>query len=363
MKKIFFVLAAVAALASCAKVEAEYEQTGEIALAPVPQNITKAMIVDKGEGNKINFPTSEKFNVWAWYKQLDAGTSVATWMADNTTNQPYIPEKPFKYRNNTSWGGETPYYWPKLGSLLFAGYYPNDLETIIEDSSVEYTFDSNTNKMVFKGIPQSQVGATGQYKEDIMYFNMTETSSASGPVSVIFKHALSWITVNVKKSADSPKIVIDEIKFTKVNDKGTGTVDGSATISWETTGDSDAVTDLGKNIDLDKTATKLVEPLIIPQAMAGDLVIKYTVYSSETEKFTEVYTKALSALKTDLDTWEPAKHYIYNVEIGTSEILIDPLVKDWTNVEVPVEVNKTPANDSNIEGSGSDSDDSESGNN
>jgi hypothetical protein len=38
-----------------------------------------------------------------------------------------------------------------------------------------------------------------------------------------------------------------------------------------------------------------------------------------------------------LSTWEPAKHYIYNIEIGTSEILIDPTVQIWTDVEVPVE--------------------------
>ena len=45
MKKILIALAAVAALASCSKVEAEYEQTGEITLTPVTKNITKTMKV------------------------------------------------------------------------------------------------------------------------------------------------------------------------------------------------------------------------------------------------------------------------------------------------------------------------------
>jgi hypothetical protein len=190
--------------------------------------------------------------------------------------------------------------------------------------------------MVFTGIAQSEVDAT-DYKEDIMYFNITPSSSASGPVAVVFKHALSWITVNVKKSEDSPKIVIDEIKFTKVNPEGTGTVNGAAVISWTTTGTA-AATVVGEDVELEETATKLVEPLFIPQTMAGDLVITYTVYSSATEKFTETYTAKLSTLKADLDTWAPAKHYIYNIEIGTSEILIAPTVEDWTDVEVPVEV-------------------------
>ena len=328
MKKIFFAIAAVAALAACSKSEVAYEQGNEISLAPVPQNMTKTMMT--GE----SFLTTESFNVWAWYKQLAAGTEVAEWQADATEDQLYIPEKPFEYREGTNWGGVTPYYWPKLGSLLFAGYYPTDIA-----ENVEYVFDAENNKMVFTGIEQTWVAdyeeGEEDYTEDIMYFNMTASSSASGPVAVVFKHALSWITVNVLKSEDSPKIVIDEIKFTKVNPEGTGTVNGAEVISWATTGTA-AATVVGEDVELEETATKLVEPLFIPQTMAGDLVITYTVYSSETEKFTETYTAALSELKDDLDTWAPAKHYIYNIEIGTSEILIAPTVEDWEEVEVPV---------------------------
>lgn len=325
MKKIFFAIAAVAALASCSKSEVAYEQEREISLAPVPQNMTKTMMTGK------SFLTSEQFNVWAWYEQLPAGTDVAAWQADASFDQLYITESPFVYREGTNWGGETPYYWPKLGSLLFAGYYPTDIA-----EKVDYTFSASDNKMVFKDIAQTEVDAT-DYKEDIMYFNMTASSSASGPVAVVFKHALSWITVNVKKSEKSPKIVIDEIKFTEVNPEGTGTVNGASVISWATTG-TPAETVVGTAVELEETATKLKEPLFIPQTMDGDLVITYTVYSSDTEKFTETYTAPLSTLKADLDTWAPAKHYIYNIEIGTSEILIAPTVEDWTDVEIPVEV-------------------------
>ena len=325
MKKIIFAIAAIAALAACSKNDTAYEQGREISLAPVPQNMTKTMMT--GE----TFLTSEQFNVWAWYKQLDPGTDVARWQADDSEDQLYITESTFVYREGTNWGGETPYYWPKLGSLLFAGYYPTDIA-----GKVDYTFNASENKMVFTGIAQTEVDAS-DYKKDIMYFNMTASSSASGPVAVVFKHALSWITVNVKKSEDSPKIVIDEIKFTEVNPEGTGTVNGASVISWETTGTADK-TVVGTAVELEETATKLKEPLFIPQTMAGDLVITYTVYSSDTEKFTETYTAELSKIKTDLDTWAPAKHYIYNIEIGTSEILIAPTVEDWSDVEVPVEV-------------------------
>lgn len=327
MKKIFITLAAVAAIAACSKSEVEYQQTGEISLAPVPQNMTKTMIT--GEA----FPTAESFNVWAWYKQLPAGTSVADWQDDATADQWYINEKEFENRSGgADWGGATPYYWPKLGSLLFAGYYP----TAIADD-VEYVFSATENKMVFSDIQQSEVAATGS-TEDIMYFNMTPNSVASGPVAVVFKHALSWITVNVQKTAGSPKIVIDEIKFTEVYPKGTGTVSGTDDIIWATSGTA-AATVVAEDVELSETSAPLdKEPLLIPQDMNGKLVIKYTVYSSDTEYFTEVYEDALNTLKEGVQKWEPAKHYIYNIAIGTTEVLIQPEVAEWDPVEIPVTV-------------------------
>ena len=340
MKKIFFALAAVAALAACSKSEATYDDVqNEIAFVAVPQNITKAMIT--GEA----MPKTDLFNVWAWYKQLDPETSIADWQTDGTDNQWYVVEKPFGYRNATNnWGGVTPYYWPKLGSLLFAGYYPVDIK-----NSVEYFFTATDNRMVFNNIPQSEVNSIDEdeFTEDIMYFNMTDVSSAAGPVSVIFKHALSWITVNVKKSEGSPKIVIDEIKFTAVDDRGTGTVNNSATtnkekeIVWVPNGNPDAVTVFGTDVELQESATKLVEPLFIPQTMNGEMVITYTIYSSDTEYFQETYRANLNSYKTSEGTamskWEPAKHYTYNIEIGTSEILIQPTVQAWEEITVPVE--------------------------
>lgn len=342
MKKIIFALATVTALAACSKVEATYDDVqNEISFAPVAKNITKSMVTT------TTFPTTESFNVWAWYKQMPAATTIADWQAENTIdNQWYIVEKPFVNRDAKTWGGQTPYYWPKLGSLLFAGYYPTSLA-----GNVSYEFENNSmggrNKMIFSGIYQSSVAADTDpktYSEDIMYFNMTGVSSAAGPVAVVFRHALSWITVNVKKSADSPKIVIDEIKFTQVNDKGTGTVDNSAAnneIVWVTEGNVSAETVFGNNVELATGPTKLIEPLFIPQTMNGEMVITYTIYSSDTEYFQETYRANLNSYKTSEGTamskWEPAKHYTYNIEIGTSEILIEPTVQPWEEVTVPVE--------------------------
>lgn len=355
MKKILFALAAVAALASCAKSEVEYTRTGEITFAPVTKSITKSMMTSSA------FQTSESFNVWAWHNQVAAGTDVATW--NKETDNYYFEEAEFVLRNQSDWGGKTPYYWPKVGSLLFAGYYP----TTVKDKA-SYTFDANTNQMVFADYGQSVVDSEG-YTEDLMYFNMTETSHNSGPVPVVFKHALSWVTVNLSRTTDNadsaeyPKITVTDVTFTNVNPKGTGTVTGTdGKIAWTVNG---TVADTKVNqadVVLSSAQQKQTEPLFIPQSFTKDdastadtneameLKVTYKISSSATESFTETYTVALAGMSgkegdqdVTVNAWEPAKHYIYNISIGIEEILITPTVENWTEVTANVATGDTAA--------------------
>ena len=67
MKKIFFSLLAIAAIASCAKTEAVYEAgESEIKLAPVTKLQTKANFLGAVDG--IVYPTQENFDVYAYWK-------------------------------------------------------------------------------------------------------------------------------------------------------------------------------------------------------------------------------------------------------------------------------------------------------
>lgn len=355
MKKLLISILAIAAITACSKSEVEFEQTGEITFSPVAKNMTKSMMTGTA------FQTSESFNVWAWYKQVPAQTTVADWTA-GANEHLYITEGTFVNKDD-NWGGKTPYYWPKVGSLLFAGYYP-----ITISNSVDYTFNANDNKMVFSDIAQSQVAVATEpatYSEDIMYFNMTEKSHSSGSVAVVFKHALSWITVNLSRptanasDAEYPKIHVNSVTFTNVNDKGTGTVTGTdGIITWATNGKAaNTVVTPDAGVTLTTTPQKQTEPLFIPQTLTDgtgstpdmELQVNYTISSSATETFTETYTinlAGMSTTDTDADgneikisAWEPAKHYIYNISIGIEEILIAPTVAEWTSVTVnlPVE--------------------------
>ena len=203
MKKIFIALAAVAALAACSKSEVAYEQPGEIGIAPFAQNRTKAMV----QGTA--FP-QENFALWAYYKQLPAGKTIAEWQSSTEAQQTYIDNKEFKPSTTAGlWGGVIPYFWPKIGSLLFAGYYPVTMKNM-----VSYEFSATANKMTVAGYTPGDYQTTGfvnttgaNHVEDFMYFNMTATSSdgstvgaqnsvtTGSQIDVFFRHGLSWISV------------------------------------------------------------------------------------------------------------------------------------------------------------------------
>lgn len=336
MKKVLTIIAAVAMVA-CTKSEV-YEKN-ELFISPVAENTTKAMM-PKGEF------LGQSFNVWAWHNPTPALTNaVSTFQAgfaDNSTTV-YVNERPFIKKNaeKNLWGGQTAYYWPNTGSLLFAGYHAPGLA----DDQVTYTFDEDDNKLVFTDVMQSAVTAEG-YADDIMYFNMTPSSynKITNEVHLKFNHALSWITVTLAKRADpviEAKITIEDVTFTSVCEKGTGTVEEFSPISWTASDAKDfAFSGLPMVIEYDmidgKEATKiykLQEHLFIPQGIDGLLVVTYSVESSDKSKFTEIYKVDLRSLKEGAhNTWDAGKHYTYNLSIGTDEILVTPSVEPWENV-------------------------------
>lgn len=347
MKKLFVTFLAVASVIACTKSNVEFEETTEIGLKPVAHNVTKSMMTG------TEFQTSESFNVWAFYKQLPAGTTIEKWQAATDVKQTtYIDEKTFENVKDTkTWHGVTSYYWPKVGSLLFTAYYPTSAE-----GKVSYEFSDEVavengenipakNQMVITDYPQSRVASTG-YSEDLMYANMTPSSYSANNVALTFKHALSWISVVLVKSSATPDnatITVSSVEFTNVKPQGDAVVNGANEIEWtaEGTAANVNVVESAQTLAKGNTAQLAYEPLFIPQAM-NDMVITYNIKSGDGSNFTEVKTITLNTLKSGEKTytnWEPGKHYIYTITIGTTEILIEPSVTDWAKVaySIPVE--------------------------
>ena len=338
MKKIFLALAAVAALAACSKVEAEYTSSDEIAFAPVASNRTKTMLSET-----TTFP-DENFNLWAFYKQVDPGTNIAGWQASDAAQQTYVEEKTFVKKSNGLWHGETSYYWPKLGSLMFVGYYPTSIA-----GQVNYTFTKDVNKMTIVNYVPGFVTTNTTHEEDLMYFNMTPASYRNTDVPVTFRHALSWIQVVLAKDADTSgdaTITVNSAEFVGVSPFGNAVVNNSPDtaadetneIQWTAWGETKNVVvteDAGHVLVPNNTTPLEKQPLFIPQGMTS-LLVTYTIASEDGSKFTETKDIPLANIITDHNSWKPGRKYVYTVTIGTREIYIKPSVVDWATVEVPV---------------------------
>lgn len=149
MKKIFISILAIAAITACSKTEVSYDVQSEIYILPVNENVTKSVM----SGNDF---LGDHFMLWAWYNETAAGSDmIATWKAgfasDPVATTIYIDEKTFVEKNDAQnkWGGETPYYWPKTGSLIFAGYHAPRLTG---PDDVQYRFSENQNCMIFNDV-------------------------------------------------------------------------------------------------------------------------------------------------------------------------------------------------------------------
>ena len=205
MKKIFFSILAVAALASCVKSEAVYtEDNSEIKVKPATALATKANQLAAIDGTE--YPTEENFDVYAYWANLPAGSEFTT--ADDVTV--YLGETgavEFTNKGNY-WGGTTTYYWPKNGSLRFAAYSPSNVDMAHDLDSDTYTVEGYEHPTTTATTWDLLVAPTSK-----SYTAMT----AAENVSVVFEHALSWITVKVvAKDAEAAKAF--DIKKVTIND-------------------------------------------------------------------------------------------------------------------------------------------------
>lgn len=327
MKKIFFALLAVAALASCAKTESEYvESQNEIKMAPVTSYITKT-VYNAIDG--IKYPKAEEFGVWAYWDGKGG-------------NDVYLDNKVFT-NSGQYWAGKADtYYWPKNGNLRFSCYSPAVVPGVAHDPendvfTVNYTQSNKTAETI-----------------DFMLSPITvpyNANTAAENVAVVFEHTLAWITLKVKAAnADAAKaftihdLIINDV-YTNA-DLTADMNDGVQYKEWE-----NANTPAAYNVVLDgdinlTTIARVAENIengtvVIPQ-VPTTLTINFTQNemvdengNTSTPELTEQTLTIPLELNNENDNkWHPGKHYIYTIVFDLDEIVINPSVADWEDVIV-----------------------------
>lgn len=330
MKKYFFILAAAAALAACAKNEVTQvlsQENTEIAYNVAPK--TKTLTA-----NQENFATDNVFASWAFYLPKDQ-----TWAANSATSQPYIVNSTISHKDGTWKDQNKSYYWPKDGgSLTFLAYSLNkgNLTLAGTDShfnctnthgingAIELMDNKNTDFLV------AEIAADKTANENQYVFNGVPT---------LFKHKLSRVACTVKKAADyaDKKFELKEINFLNVATYGSYGQLPTEGFTASTVKHDQVYTNAVQEITTTAAAVAAEDVVIyMPQTFAdatAKIQVKYTVTTTVgttvgTSTVVEDCVKEIS-INSKFDEWAMGKKYTFNITFALDEITWDPAVEKW----------------------------------
>lgn len=349
MKKILLSLLAVAALASCSKMDVVYDEPTEIGFKAVAGNMTKISGTPAGSLNQ-----NQELGIWAfWDNDATAGA-----VADFTNySDPYLVNALFAKKTSTSWGGSpTGYPWPVNGALVFAGYTTqgdNVFPTSGDGTKVSY--DLETDKMTFTNYDNTE-------EFDLCWFGRTANSynyRADGTsVPANLSHALTWITIKVYgEGTPIGNWTIKSMNLLNVVTKGTGVCTGTTTTdattgvitpasaTWTAVNTEDSYKIYGKTNNgiteshtITDSEVELSNNVIIPSDPL-ELVIEFK-YNVGTKEVTESKTVNLKLNDNNTIPWVAGVHYTYTLKFQGNEILVAPSYSGWSpgsNYPVTVE--------------------------
>lgn len=333
MKKIFFSLLAVAAIASCAKTEEIYTgEQAEIKIKPTTSIATKANVTAAIDGT--TYPVAENFDVYAYWSTDPAGSKFTTGTEYLGYEDALAGGVEFTNKGNF-WGGKSDvYYWPKNGSLRFAAYSPASVDMAHELATDTYTVTDYVQPNDTDLTWDLLVAPTSA-----SYNSLT----AAENVSVVFEHALSWITLKViAKDASAAKAFdIKKVTINNVNTQADFAAMMTDGIQYEEWADQDVpanyvVFEGNQNVTLESTIIETVDngTIVIPQPTTS-LTVDYTQLPLPgTPQLDNQSITVDLVLDGDDTPWHPGKHYVYTLVFGLDEILINPSVGDWDDVIV-----------------------------
>ena len=344
MKKIIISMMAVAALAACTKSEVQYEPAGEISFAPVAKNVTKSVAgYDEDGAFDGVFPTEIDLYVFA-----NAGTGAAA-----AHDEEYFKNALFQWQTEKNhldvaaggaYAGQPTRYWPNVKTLVFAGYSD---ACGLDTTTPEMDFEQNV--LTIPSYTQNNEDYELEGENDLMWFPCDNEaySKQTNEVVAQMKHACSWITINVAGDATTSgnwilnSLVLKNLAHTGKVECGLTAATWSSFAAYDDEDYYNAQTTEDFNpAEGTEFTTALKEYykteannfIVIPQ----EPVVLEVTYSYESD--TNITFSETKQIPLDYDgvdgtntAWVWGTHYIYNITITASEILIDPVVVDWTN--------------------------------
>lgn len=348
MKRILVSFLAIAALVGCSKADITYDdQPQEIGFTPYSKKSVKSAVTTTDYPNSLNM-----------YVFAQAGAADAE---DVTTyNEPYFKNAEFNDKSTNQADGifsgtAQPYYWPNVKRLIFSGVSASG--NVNNGVTPTYAKNATTNawEITLNGY-EPGTGTTKLGDNDLMWFPTTTSYSKDeiigtgkpGHVDVTMQHACSWITINIKGDAitGNSNTAWEIVNLTINNVANSAKAVLGTTATWSDLTDVNNVTVFNNSegraltysnttgfVGEDYTQINIKDLILIPQA-TKTLTLTYQYVSQKGTNgaadivITEVKNVPLTYINDE--GWKPGAHYIYNITIGTSEILIEPTVSVWT---------------------------------
>ena len=371
--QLILAAAALVVLASCTKSNVDPVNTAktegaEIGFAAVAQKATKA---NDAIITGTTYGTENTFKVWGWQSQEGdfsefSDNDPSNFMSNLTiswTKGAVPATHELEWRN-----AEHYYYWPFTGSIGFLAIHPSDLAAASYDELTP-GWDASNDKAK-ASITDYTISADNK-TVDLM-FASKEGSRASiakvgdGKVAMVFKHALSQIQFRARTNEDYSNDVTFTLNSVTLNniDLSGDVAYANEAIAWS---DNDTQSEdwayYATPMEVAYAANDAAAALygaanvMIPQPANADnpatpaviegttITISYTMEQTNSASITGTVTVPAPWTKvkegaTNYDPaeavarWEPGKKYNYTLNFKLNEILIDPTVTDWVEVEM-----------------------------
>ena len=345
--------AALVALAACGKENLDLNRQdnldNEIGFNVVNQKATRA----NGEIiSGTTYADDNTFQVWGW--QSEAGTysefadnAASNFMSNLTISWCGGPQD----RANAWRNANHYYYWPFTGKIGFLAVHPSD----VAPTSTGWDATNDKPKATINGYTITP----GTNETVDLMFATNEGTRRADALPMVFKHALSQIEVQVKTDEDYSADVafdVESVTFNNIDLSGDVTYINNA-IAWTNNTTQTQNWVYYNTVKEDITNAYQVygaAKVNIPQpanfdasaldsghdkynaedAVKATITIGYSMEQTGSAKITGTVTIDDPWLSNVANAWEAGKKYNYTINFRLNEILFNPSVTDWIEVDV-----------------------------